>query len=164
MNKEHCDPCVASSSFLSCVPYQIPWSCVAIHVLHTEVAWNQILYAINASIVGLAQTRSDQMQREDDNTPFSLRESPITDCIGLGIVRNIDPVKRLLYVLTPQTLDTLRQVNTLLKGNLEIPAAMLLSGKRQNAPYVSTEFSYELRGAGARKVRYNLLRRKNTRL
>ena len=24
------------------------------------------------------------MQREDDNTPFSLRESPITDCIGLG--------------------------------------------------------------------------------
>ena len=37
MNKEPCDPCVASSSFLSCVPYQIPWSCVAIHVLHTEV-------------------------------------------------------------------------------------------------------------------------------
>lgn len=45
----------------------------------------------------------------------------------VGIVRNIDPVKRLLYVLTPQTLDSLRQVNTLLKGNLEIPAAMLLS-------------------------------------
>jgi len=45
----------------------------------------------------------------------------------VGIVRNIDPVNRLLYVLTPQTLDSLRQVNTLLKGNLEIPAAMLLS-------------------------------------
>ena len=24
------------------------------------------------------------MYREDDNTPFFLRESPITDCIGLG--------------------------------------------------------------------------------
>ena len=24
------------------------------------------------------------MYREDDNTPFYLRESPITDCIGLG--------------------------------------------------------------------------------
>lgn len=48
-------------------------------------------------------------------------------CAIIGIVRNIDPVKRLLYVLTPQTLDTLRHVNTLLKGNLEIPAAMLLS-------------------------------------
>ena len=48
-------------------------------------------------------------------------------CCFVGIVRNIDPVKRLLYVLTPQTLDSLRQVNTLLKGNLEIPAVMLLS-------------------------------------
>ena len=48
-------------------------------------------------------------------------------CCFVGIVRNIDPVKRLLYVLTPQTLDSLRQVNTLLKGNLEILAVMLLS-------------------------------------
>ena len=42
MNKELCDPREDSSSFrmtslLSCVPYQIPWSCVAIHVLHAEV-------------------------------------------------------------------------------------------------------------------------------
>ena len=42
MNEELCDPREDSSSFtmtslLSCVPYQIPWSCVAIHVLHTEV-------------------------------------------------------------------------------------------------------------------------------
>ncbi|XP_078342508.1 uncharacterized protein LOC144628299 [Oculina patagonica] len=161
-------PCEDSSSLtmaslLSCIPYRIPWSCVAIHVMHTEVAWNQVLYSINASVVGLAQTRSDQMYREDDNAPFYFKESPITECIGLGIVRNIDPVNRLLYVLTPLSLDTLRQVNTLLKGNLEIPAAILLSAKQGNAPYVSTEFSYELRGAGARKVRYNLMRRKNTR-
>ena len=45
----------------------------------------------------------------------------------LGIVRNIDPVRRVLYVLTPLSIDDLQQVNTLLKGNLEIPAALLLS-------------------------------------
>ncbi|KAJ7336072.1 Polynucleotide 5'-hydroxyl-kinase nol9 [Desmophyllum pertusum] len=170
MNNGPDEPCEDPSSLtvtsvLSCIPYKIPWSCVAIHVMHTEIAWSQILYSINASVVGLAQTRSDQMyrQEDDDNTPFYITESPITECIGLGIVRNIDPVKRLLYVITPLSLDTLRQVNTLLKGNLEIPA-LLLSAKQGNVPYVSAEFSYELRGAGARKVRYNLLRRKTTRL
>lgn len=155
-----------ATSLMSCIPYQIPWNCVAIHVIHTEVAWDQILYSINASVVGLAQTRSDEMYRqEDDNyTPFFLAESPVTECIGLGIVRNIDPARKLLYVLTPVPLETLHRVNTLLKGILEIPAALMLSTKQGSVPYVSSEFSYELRGAGARKVRYNLLRRKNTRL
>ena len=47
-------------------------------------------------------------------------------CVA-GIVRNVDPVRKVLYVLTPLPLDTLQRVNTLLKGNLEIPAALLLS-------------------------------------
>ena len=49
----------------------------------------------------------------------------------VGIVRNIDPVEKLLFVLTPLGLDDLKQVNTLLKGNLEIPAALLLSVSRR---------------------------------
>ena len=49
----------------------------------------------------------------------------------VGIVRNIDPVEKLLFVLTPLGLDDRKQVNTLLKGNLEIPAALLLSVSRR---------------------------------
>ena len=49
----------------------------------------------------------------------------------VGIVRNIDPVQKLLFVLTPLGLDDLKQVNTLLKGNLEIPAALLVSVSRR---------------------------------
>ena len=45
----------------------------------------------------------------------------------LGIVRNVDPIRQVLYVLTPLSLEALQRVNTLLKGNLEIPAALLLS-------------------------------------
>lgn len=45
----------------------------------------------------------------------------------IGIVRNIDPARKLLYVLTPLPLDRLQQVNVLLKGNIEIPAAIMLS-------------------------------------
>ena len=43
-----------------------------------------------------------------------------------GIVRNIDPVNKLLYILTPVPLHTLDRVNLLEKGNLEIPASLLL--------------------------------------
>lgn len=119
----------APISLLSCVPYCVPWSQVAIHVMHSEIPWNQILYSINASVVGLAESSSDQIYRREqcDNSPFFFANNPITECIGLGIIRNIDPLKRVLYVLTPLSLDALQRVNTLLKGNLEIPAALLLS-------------------------------------
>ena len=45
----------------------------------------------------------------------------------LGIVRNVDPTRQVLYILTPLSLEVIQRVNTLLKGNLEIPAALLLS-------------------------------------
>jgi len=77
----------------------------------------------------------------------------------LGIVRNVDPIRQVLYVLTPLSLEALQRVNTLLKGNLEIPAALLLSTKQVNGPYISTEFTYELYGAMAKKQRPFQIRR-----
>lgn len=158
-------PAVNITALMSCIPYQIPWNCVAVHVIHTEVPWDQILFSINASVVGLAKIERDEMHGigDNNNTPFFLAESPVAECIGLGIVRNIDPGRKLLYVLTPLTLDRLQQVNALLKGNIEIPAAIMLSTKQATAPYVSSEFSFDVRGAGSRKVRPNLLRRSLTR-
>ncbi|PFX29470.1 Polynucleotide 5'-hydroxyl-kinase NOL9 [Stylophora pistillata] len=123
-------PAVNITALMSCIPYQIPWNCVAVHVIHTEVPWDQILFSINASVVGLAKIETDEMHGIGDknNTPFFLAESLVAECIGLGIVRNIDPGRKLLHVLTPLTLDRLQQVNALLKGNIEIPAVIMLSG------------------------------------
>lgn len=158
-------PAVNVASLMSCIPYQVPWNCLAIHVIHSEVPWNQSLFSVNASVVGLAKMKSDEMHRigDDNNTPYFVEKSPVAECIGLGIVRNIDPARKLLYVLTPLPLDRLQQVNALLKGNIEIPAAIMLSTKQANAPYVSSEFSFDVRGAGSRKIRYNLLRKSLTR-
>lgn len=163
-NTRHCGPHTSGiTSLLSCVPYSVPWKQVAIHIMHTELPWDQILYSVNASVVGLGETSPDQMHRREDADNFEpcyFMDNPIAECIGLGIVRNVDPVRKVLYVLTPLPLDTLQRVNTLLKGNLEIPAALLLSTKKLNVPYVTTEFTYHLRGAGAKKMRHNLLRRR----
>ncbi|KAK3755025.1 hypothetical protein QZH41_011062 [Actinostola sp. cb2023] len=141
-----------TNSLSHCIPYRIPWSHVAIHVNHTKI-----------------------FETDDDDSegfPKFLKETPIVECIGLvgdlyilsglfvGIVRNIDPINRLFYILTPVPLDKLQRVNTLLKGNLEIPAPVLIQDSHPSMPYVSSQFSYDIKGAGARKVRYNLQRKK----
>ena len=46
--------------------------------------------------------------------------------ISLGIIRNIDPVNKLFYILTPVPRDKLERVNLLQKGSLEIPTCLLL--------------------------------------
>lgn len=149
------------TSLLSCVPYSVPWNQLAIHIMHTELPWDQILYSINASVVGLAEVSVDQMHRREENNlaPYYFVDNPVVECHGLGIVRNVDPTRQVLYVLTPLSLEVLQRVNTLLKGNLEIPAALLLSTKQVNGPYISTEFTYELYGAMAKKQRPFQIRR-----
>ncbi|XP_029199758.2 polynucleotide 5'-hydroxyl-kinase NOL9-like isoform X3 [Acropora millepora] len=149
------------TSLLSCVPYSVPWNQLAIHIMHTELPWDQILYSINASVVGLAEVSVDQMHRREENNlaPYYFVDNPVVECHGLGIVRNVDPTRQVLYVLTPLSLEALLRVNTLLKGNLEIPAALLLSTKQVNGPYISTEFTYELYGAMAKKQRPFQIRR-----
>ena len=88
------------------------------------------------------------------DAPKFLKDTPVTECVGLGgfvmtisqmlflldcafslmnstlfpagIVRNIDPVNKLFFILTPVPRPDLQRLNTLLKGNLEVPASMFL--------------------------------------
>jgi hypothetical protein len=42
-----------------------------------------------------------------------------------GIVRAIDTVKGMLYVITPVPFDSLKKVNLLLQGYIQIPTGLL---------------------------------------
>jgi len=46
-----------------------------------------------------------------------------------GIVRNVDPVRQLLYIQTPESVDVLDRVNVLLKGNVQLPHTFLTEVK-----------------------------------
>ncbi|CAL5214661.1 unnamed protein product [Lathyrus oleraceus] len=98
-------------SLTSHCPYQVPIASIKIRHVHREVPSSEIFYSLNASIVGLAVEYEGP-----ENSPW---------CLGLGIVRGIDTVKGVLYVITPVPVDSLKKVNLLLQGYIQIPTCLL---------------------------------------
>ncbi|KAI7755958.1 hypothetical protein M8C21_025008 [Ambrosia artemisiifolia] len=92
-------------------PYEVPVSAVNIKHLHCEVPKAETFYSLNASIVGLA------VNSEGSEDP--------PRCVGLGIVRGIDTLRRVLYIITPVPLNVLEDVDVLLQGFIQIPTCLL---------------------------------------
>ncbi|KAI3725938.1 hypothetical protein L1987_65734 [Smallanthus sonchifolius] len=92
-------------------PYEVSMSAVNIKHLHCEVPKAEIFYSLNASIVGLAvdPEGSEHLPR----------------CVGLGIVRGIDTLRRVLYIITPVPQNVLEDVDVLLQGFIQIPTCLL---------------------------------------
>ncbi|KAK2384945.1 polynucleotide 5'-hydroxyl-kinase NOL9 [Trifolium repens] len=98
-------------SLTSHCPYHVPIASVKIRHVQRKVISSQIFHSLNASIVGLAVESEGP-----GNLPW---------CLGLGIVRAIDTVKGILYVITPVPFDSLKKVNLLLQGYIQIPTGLL---------------------------------------
>lgn len=103
-------------------PYQVPMSSIKIRHLHCQVPNTEVLYSLNASIVGLAVN------------PEDLQSLPV--CVGLGIVRGVDVSRNLLYVITPVPQSILESVDLLLQGFIQIPNG-LLQVQGCMSPYMS---------------------------
>ncbi|XP_069774777.1 polynucleotide 5'-hydroxyl-kinase NOL9-like isoform X3 [Narcine bancroftii] len=139
-------------SLHSMLPYQVPFNAVALHVLHCDVTPTHILYASNASLVGLCRIPGDVISNADG--PVLLSQSPICDCFGVGIIRGINLEKRLYYILTPVPVAKLKQVNCLLVGAVSIPHCVFKNqtGVTGEVPYLTADYSFTLSGAGKIKI------------
>ncbi|KFQ29816.1 Polynucleotide 5'-hydroxyl-kinase NOL9, partial [Mesitornis unicolor] len=128
----------------SLVPYQVPFSAVALRVVHTEVAPTNTMYAVNASWVGLCRLAEEVSGHGDG--PVLLTQTPLCDCLGFGIVRGVDMQKKLYHVLTPVPPESLRLVNCLLLGNVAIPNCVLAGqqGVEGEIPYVTSDYNYSI--------------------
>ncbi|XP_053256427.1 polynucleotide 5'-hydroxyl-kinase NOL9 isoform X3 [Podarcis raffonei] len=146
----------------SLIPYQVPFNAVALRVIHTDVAPAHILYSVNASWVGLCQV-PDQVPCNADG-PVLLTHTPICNCLGFGIVRGVDRDKKLYHILTPVAPQNLRFVNCLLIGSIPIPNCIFLNqvGIEGDIPYVTSEYNYDISGAGKLKLKKHLKRREHT--
>ncbi|XP_036781254.2 polynucleotide 5'-hydroxyl-kinase NOL9 isoform X2 [Manis pentadactyla] len=145
------------------IPYQVPFNAVALRITHSDVAPTHILYAVNASWVGLCKILDDV--RGYANGPILLAQTPICDCVGFGICRGIDMEKRLYHILTPVPPEELRNVNCLLVGAISIPQCVFKSqrGLEGTIPYITTDYNFKLPGAsekiGAREIEENCERK-----
>ncbi|KAL2773434.1 polynucleotide 5'-hydroxyl-kinase NOL9, partial [Daubentonia madagascariensis] len=137
-------------------PYQVPFNAVALRITHSDVAPTHILYAVNASWVGLCKILDDV--RGYTNGPILLAQTPICDCLGFGICRGIDMEKQLYHILTPVPPEELRTVNCLLVGAISVPQCVFKNqnGLEGTIPYVTTDYNFKLPGAsekiGAREA------------
>ncbi|XP_057443033.1 polynucleotide 5'-hydroxyl-kinase NOL9-like [Lotus japonicus] len=111
-------------SLASHCPYEVPIASIKIQHLHREVPSSEMFYSLNASIVGLAVDSEGP-----ENLPW---------CLGLGIVRGIDTIKGVLYVITPVPHSSLDKVNLLLQGYIQIPIC-LLQVQGCISPYMSAD-------------------------
>ncbi|NXL94933.1 NOL9 kinase, partial [Alectura lathami] len=145
----------------SLVPYQVPFSAVALRVVHTDVAPTNIMYAVNASWVGLCRIPEEIRCQADG--PVLLTQTPLCDCLGFGIVRGVEMEKKLYHVLTPVPPERLRLVNCLLLGNVAIPNCVLVSqeGLEGEIPYVTSDYNYSILGAGKLRKRKHFKRREH---
>ncbi|XP_063440239.1 polynucleotide 5'-hydroxyl-kinase NOL9-like [Mytilus trossulus] len=125
-------------SLTSTTPYTVPWKSVAIHVAHTEVDNSEILYAINGCLVALCNADLTEGERENEDTPFFFKNTPVCQCLGFGIVRGIDSVKKELYIITPLNQQDLQKVNGVIRGNVNLPSQVLFKQKCDGPiPYVT---------------------------
>ncbi|XP_021761725.1 polynucleotide 5'-hydroxyl-kinase NOL9-like [Chenopodium quinoa] len=106
----------------SLTPYQVPISSIKIRHLHCEVPNSEVFYSLNATIVGLAVSCEDS------------QSLPV--CVGLGIVRGIDTLKNVIYLITPVPQSILAGVDLLLQGYIQIPTG-LLQVQGCMSPYMS---------------------------
>lgn len=135
-------------------PRVVPWSQVFIHVCHASVPLSEILYVANASIVGLCTTSKEELERckveEMSNGLRIISSTPVSECHGIGIIRGIDPEKRLLYILPAVPSEVLPKVNTLLIGAPSIPECVIVQQPHhgsEDVPYISQTFDTSIPGS-----------------
>ncbi|XP_072222936.1 polynucleotide 5'-hydroxyl-kinase NOL9 [Leuresthes tenuis] len=145
----------------SLTPYQVPNTAVALGVIHCEVVPTHMFYAANASLVGLCCLAEKVASK---GGPVLLSQAPICPCVGFGVLRGIDMARGLYFLLTPVDPSVLRKVNCLLLGAISLPSCILTtqSGFEGEMPYVTTDYSFDLTGAGKLRVFKGLTRPSQT--
>ncbi|XP_072304934.1 polynucleotide 5'-hydroxyl-kinase NOL9 [Eucyclogobius newberryi] len=140
----------------SLIPYQVPHGAVALGVLHCEVMPSHMFYAANASLVALCCVAEKITSR---GSPVLLPQAPLCPCVGFGVLRGIDTARGLYYLLTPVDPSVLRNVNCLLLGAVSLPSCIVTAQDcDHDLPYVTSNYSFDLSGAGKLRVFKGLVR------
>lgn len=175
-----------STSLVTRTPFSLSWRreegrLSEVRLLDNQVEYEQVLFALNGSVVALALTPSTDFAapEEDDSTtidplafPYFTTPSPTPlPSLGLALIRSIDPITQTLHLLTPiPSPSPSSGPLILLKGSIDLPLPLSIDflAKEEerergvcgvdwkDVPFLSVE---GMEGGGRRKVRRNLMRR-----
>ena len=67
------DPQATFDPLKALTPYSVPWNSVAVHICNTEVPVSQLMYALNASVVGLCRADTRQVSQGPRHLVFKVR-------------------------------------------------------------------------------------------
>jgi hypothetical protein len=143
-------------------PYRVHFDEVSVAFTDPAVPKALALEALNGSLVALAV--SDNQPRLCEERSDGLRvlsEAPCAACVGLGLVRAIDPSAGIFFILTPVEIDELQRVDLLIKGRIETPTVMLGEDPALAVPYLAADVLSKPEGGGSQHTRKNILRRKH---
>ena len=118
-------------SLTEAVPYEVPWSHISVHVKNPTAAPAQILNILNGSVVSLCTVSKSKLPPKAHNAPRLISGdksfTPLSK--GLGIIRSVDPVRKVFHVITPVAEEHLFSVNCFVLGALTLPEQLITSQK-----------------------------------
>ncbi|KAH6584986.1 hypothetical protein BASA60_000726 [Batrachochytrium salamandrivorans] len=106
---------------------------IRIKFIQEDISFSQSLYALNGTVVGLLV--------DDGAYQTSPLNPHFTRCVGLGIIRSIDPQLGQFYVVSPVPSHVLSSVNLIVRSpGLELPMCLIINGyenTRTHLPYTT---------------------------
>ena len=117
-----------------------------------DLASSSVLDSLNGSIVGLC------CNADEHDTPLAGCNAgigaPVICCVGLGIIRSIDRVRRIFFVITPVHHNSLVKVTSLVGGNIGLPLECVFRGVQSDSfPFLTCAHSLTNPGLGADAMR-----------
>ncbi|XP_022649799.1 polynucleotide 5'-hydroxyl-kinase NOL9-like isoform X1 [Varroa destructor] len=107
-------------SLLSKKTIALPWNSVALHEVSGLCPPQELLRLINANVVALCNAAEDTIwkSKSDPTVPMLLRETSGTrdepmECLGFAFVRAVDMLRKTIYLITPESEETVRSANAL---------------------------------------------------
>ena len=146
-------------------PYAVPMDCVQYGIIRgvdnpRDLGSEDILLdALNGSIVGLCCSGPLTERKADESTTADA----CLPCMGLGLIRSIDRVRRYFYILTPVPMVILQSVDVIVGGSIQVPTECLYRGvSAESFPYLSCDGLSTGIGGEFMKSRNTLMRRANS--
>lgn len=97
--------------------------------------FSQIPRILTCSLISFCIDNSRYNENEEEKFLFSLVNPKSMKCCGFGFVRAVDIQKQIIYIITPEDPEKLKQANTILFITSNVPSSFLRDSNRFSLTY-----------------------------